>query len=256
MQNIIPILALRDNYIWLLFDRAQNKAVIVDPGTAKPVLDVLQQEQLTLTAILITHHHWDHTAGIDELVLATGARVYGPKHDGIADLDVALVEGDVVQLPEIGRELRVFDIPAHTKGHIAYYDQACIFTGDTLFTAGCGRLFEGDAAQMYAALQKIAALPEQTLVYCGHEYTAANLEFASHVEPENPAIRARIAEVEDLRVQNLPTTPASLAIEKQTNPFLRCHIAAVRAAAETYLGKKCPDPIAVLQALRTWKDNF
>jgi len=256
MLHIEPINALSDNYIWAIIHPKKKTCAIVDPGAASPVLNYLKEHALTLVGILITHHHWDHTGGINDILQHHTAPIFGPSKDNISILDHFLDEGKTAHLPELEASFQVLDIPSHTLGHIAYYGHGVLFSGDTLFTAGCGRIFEGNAQQMKDALDKLTALPDDTLVYCGHEYTENNLRFAITVEPDNSDIQARLEDVKGLRAQNKPTVPATLALEKKTNPFLRCHLPSVKAAAENYAAHPLNTPTDVLRAIRTWKDHF
>ena len=254
MLEIVPVKAFKDNYIWTLRDG--KHAAVVDPGEARPVLDYLAHEKLDLIAILATHHHADHVGGIRELLERAGrVPVYGPRGEPIDTLTRAVGEGDTVTIPELGLSFAVLDIPGHTRAHIAYYGANCLFCGDTLFACGCGRLFEGTAEQMHASLEKLRALPDSTRVYCGHEYTLANIAFARGVEPDNAALRAREARDRKLREAGKPTLPTTLGEEKATNPFLRCLEPAVIDSANKYLGARAADPVRVFAAIRDWKNR-
>ena len=253
-MQIIPIPAFRDNYIWLL--RSGSRAAVVDPGDAAPVLRHLADEGLSLAAILITHHHPDHVGGLPELLAQAPVPVFGPARESIAGIDHPVGEGDRVALAELGVEFRVLDIPGHTAGHVGYYGGGALFCGDTLFAAGCGRLFEGTPAQMFASLQKLAALPGDTRVYCTHEYTLSNLAFAAAVEPDNPAVTERIAASQALRADQRPTVPFLLAGEMLTNPFLRSDQPAVIRQAEAQAGHSLGSPVEVFAAIREWKNRF
>lgn len=253
-MQIIPLPAFRDNYIWLL--RSGSHAVVVDPGDAAPVLGYLADEGLSLAAILITHHHPDHVGGVMALLEHAAVPVYGPARETIPGLTHPVGEGDEVSVPALGLRLRVLDIPGHTAGHVGYYAAPALFCGDTLFAAGCGRLFEGTPAQMFASLQKLAALPGDTQVYCTHEYTLSNLAFAAAVEPGNPAIAERIACCEAIRAGQQPTVPFPLAGELLTNPFLRGHEPAVVRQAEARASGALASPVEVFAVLREWKNSF
>lgn len=250
-MKIIPIPAFDDNYIWLI--RNEHHAAAVDPGDAEPVLAYLDRHGLRLTAILNTHHHGDHTGGNEELAQRTHVPVFGPRGEKIPALTHPVGEGDIVRLPELGAEFTVFDVPGHTAGHVAYYGVNSLFCGDTLFTCGCGKLFEGTAAQMHASLQKLAALPDETAVYCAHEYTLTNILFAKSVEPANAALLEREADAVRTREAGLPTVPSTILLEKQTNPFLRCWEPAVAEAASRHAGLALDEPASVFAALRKWK---
>ncbi len=220
--DITPIPALKDNYIWAIINRTNNTVLIVDPGEAEPVNTFLHEHKLTLSGILLTHHHWDHTNGAASLSKQHHVPVIGPEKDRIAGLTRAVHEGDEVNIAGFPLTFKVMEIPGHTLGHIAYYSPGMLFCGDTLFAAGCGRIFEGTPPQMFATLQKLAALPDDTNVYCAHEYTVNNLRFAEVVEPDNANIQKRMQKVRELREQQLPSLPSTLGEEKATNPFLRC----------------------------------
>ena len=254
--DILPIQALRDNYIWTLINRSNNCAVCVDPGESKPLLQRLDKEKAKLVAILITHHHWDHTNGIKEIIKHYDVPVYGPKKEHIPDLSTRLIENDLVEIEELGLSLKTIEIPGHTKGHIAYYGQEMLFCGDTLFTAGCGRIFEGTTEQMFNSLNKLASLPKETLIYCGHEYTENNLHFALTLEPDNENLQQRLSQTQSLRQKERATVPAPIEIERLTNPFLRSHEKSIRQAAEKFSGKQLPTPIEVFAEIRNWKNNF
>lgn len=272
--QLLALPSLSDNYIWLLHDG--RRAVVCDPGEAAPAAAVLQAQGLELAAILITHHHADHVGGVADLYRQCGSahtRVYLPAADGVADEALAGIPAEAVQRCQEGNSLQalclkfqVLDVPGHTAGHIAFHvpvqpglDAPVLLCGDTLFSAGCGRLFEGTPAQMFASLQKLAALPDNTRVCCAHEYTVVNLRFAQAVEPGNTAIQQHARHCQTLRAQNLPTVPTSLLQEKAINPFLRAHEAAVQAAVAAHdaaCSSSASSPLEVFTALRAWKDRF
>ena len=253
-MNLTPIPAFQDNYLWLLDNGSE--AVVVDPGDAAPVLAHLARTGLRLAAILVTHHHGDHIGGLGALLAQFDVPVFGPAGEDIPQLTVRLKEGDTITVPGIGSRFSVIDVPGHTAGHIAYYGEGLLFCGDTLFACGCGRLFEGTAAQMTESLAKLAALPGDTRVYCAHEYTLANIRFAQAVEPGNDALRDRQATDARRREQGIPTVPSTIDLERRTNPFLRWDEPEVKAAAERAAHATLSRPQEIFGALREWKNRF
>ncbi len=251
---VYPIPAFRDNYIWALRDA--RHVVIVDPGEAQPVHDYVEREGLRPIAILITHHHNDHTGGVAELLRRYDVPVYGPHEARIGTLSHHVREGDVVDIAALGLRFEVIEIPGHTRTHIAYYGAGMLFCGDTLFACGCGRLFEGTPEQMHRSLGKLAALPDDTLVYCAHEYTLSNIAFARAVEPGNIALAERAVRDEATRAANRPTLPSTIGLEKATNPFLRVQTAEVAAAARRRLGRAPASEIEIFAAIREWKNEY
>jgi hydroxyacylglutathione hydrolase len=256
MMEVRPLHAFDDNYIWLIGCRDKPQVAIVDPGDEDPVLEYLAQHDLIPEAILITHHHGDHTGGVAELVERFSIPVYGPASERIPALTHPLAEGDEVALPGCGLRFQVLDTPGHTRGHICYVGHEALFCGDVLFAAGCGRIFEGSPEQMYQSLEKLRALPDETHVYCAHEYTEANLRFALVAEPENGDTQQRMAQVKELRAAQQNTVPSLLGEEKRTNPFLRSHIPSLIVAAEGFAGHSLPTPAEVFATVRHWKDTL
>lgn len=269
MFEILHIPAFKDNYIWLLV--RNGRAAVVDPGDAAPVIARLEALRLQLETILITHHHDDHQGGVEELVARWHPRVFGPAAESITGCTDPLSGGEMIDV--LGEAVVVLPVGGHTRGHLAYFVPGALFCGDTLFGAGCGRLFEGTPAQMSASLARLAALPDDTLVYCAHEYTEANLRFALTVEPANAALRARVERVTALRAAGLPSVPSTLGEEKATNPFLRCSERAVIEAAQAHsapqgdflrreasplAGRDSVDasPEDVFAAIRGWRNAF
>jgi hydroxyacylglutathione hydrolase len=256
-MKLIPLPAFQDNYLWLLHDG--HRALVVDPGDAQPVLDFLERSGLQLAAILVTHHHADHVGGVDAIRERTGAKVFGPAAEDVPQPSEPHAEGDTIEA--LGLRWQVLDVPGHTAGHIAYYcesvdGQPLLFCGDTLFSGGCGRLFEGTPAQMLHSLDKLAALPAATRVCCAHEYTLSNLRFAGAVEPANDELRRYRERCETLRQRQEPTLPSTIGEERQVNPFLRTRLANVRQAARAYNGADAADDVAVFAAIRQWKNEF
>jgi hydroxyacylglutathione hydrolase len=264
LLQVWPIPAFDDNYIWCIHDG--QSALIVDPGDAAPVLRYLEQEKLTLTGILITHHHADHTGGILQLLSALGshAPVYGPATIDIPGRTNALMNGDKIEIANPRISLEVYEVPGHTLSHIAYFAnmqanvvEPMLFCGDTLFASGCGRLFEGTPTQMSQSLAKFIALPKNTLVYCTHEYTLSNIRFALAVEPNNFNLITWAEAAQALRAQNLPTLPTTIGQELQVNPFMRCDQKDVIDSALQISGEKSlPSAAHVLAVIRAWKDRF
>ncbi len=257
-MTLHPVPAFSDNYIWVLHNG--RRALVVDPGESAGVALWLEQAGLILDTILITHHHPDHVGGVAELRDSTGAQVIGPAHERLPEPVQRVQEGDTVEV--LGCPFKVMDVPGHTAGHIAFYapdidGTPLLFCGDTLFSAGCGRLFEGTPAQMHDSLARLAALPGNTRVCCTHEYTLSNLRFALTVEPDNAELVAYAERCRELRARNLPTLPSSIQLEREVNPFLRAHLPSVAQGARRYQQPPTSnDPVAVLTALRAWKDVF
>ena len=260
MIHIEPIPAFNDNYIWCIYDDESRKAAVVDPGEAEPVEQALLSLKLELAAILITHHHFDHTGGIEKLIENRNIPVYGPKNDQIAAITHRLSEKDSLSL--FGLDFTVLEVPGHTLDHIALYcpdtgnGQPVLFSGDTLFAGGCGRIFEGNPSMMLNSLQKLATLPGATRIYCAHEYTLSNLAFANAVEPTNSELNTRIHTDTQRRRDNIPTVPSILATELATNPFLRCTEDTVIDSARQHCDNTDDSEVSVFTAVRGWKDSF
>lgn len=252
--KVVPLRAFKDNYIWVL--RKGRHAAVVDPGEARPVLGYLQDQRLELCAVLLTHHHADHIGGVADLLAHSEVPVYAPRGEPIDTPSRRVAEGDEISVAQMGLHLRVLDLPGHTRAHVGYYGANCLFCGDTLFACGCGRIFEGTPQQMFDSLEKLAALPRETLVFSAHEYTLSNIEFAKAVEPGNAALLERARSAAETRKQDRPTLPTTIGLEKETNPFLRSTQPEVMASADKYLGKHAAGPIAVFAAIRDWKNKF
>lgn len=256
MLKIFPIPAFEDNYIWIVHN--DHEAIVVDPGDATPVCSYLDAHNLKLLAILCTHHHRDHIGGIQDLVELYNTPVYGPRHEKIPCMTHPLGEGYEVEISQLNFHMKVIDIPGHTLGHIAYLWDGGMFCGDTLFTCGCGKLFEGTAAQLHHSLQRLASQPDDTLVYCTHEYTESNIRFAVICEPGNSQLRQREQDTHALRAQDKPTLPSTIKLEKATNPFLRCTEPEIIQNIKQKFGYKLDseDEAAVFTALRKWRDTY
>ena len=255
MIKVEPIPAFSDNYIWLV--TTNEGSIVIDPGDANPVIEYLSKNKdLTLNSILLTHHHYDHSGGIEDLRKRYDLKVFGPNNQ-IKSVDHRVVEGDEILVN--GLIFKIIEVPGHTLDHIAFYndddDDPILFCGDTLFAAGCGRVFEGTFDQMYESLLKLKKLPENTIVYSGHEYTTANLMFANHVEPLNKNIRDSLSKVQELRSKNIPTLPTSIKEEKLINPFLRCDDESLQIIMRKKFNTDLSE-LNIFSALREWKDNF
>ena len=261
MLTITPIPALDSNYFWVIQPNPGSPSVyVVDPGDAAPVISFLSHNQLTLSAILVTHRHRDHTHGIAGLLEHWQVPVYGPDSELIPQITHKLADGDLLQLDSIA--LKIIAVPGHTWEHIAYYCDSTntqpplLFCGDALFAGGCGRRFDGTAEIMWRSLQKLAALPDDTHIYCAHEYTQANLAFAVAVEPDNQELVARFEQIKHIRAQGGITLPSSILLEKRTNPFLRCQQPGIKIFTENKTGQKLETPAEVFGALRSIKDTW
>jgi hydroxyacylglutathione hydrolase len=255
-MKLIALPAFADNYIWMLHNG--RDALVVDPGDAAPVLAALARDRLNLAGILVTHHHADHVGGLAALLASHPAPVFGPARERLPVPVQPVCDGQCIEL--LGQSWQVLDVPGHTAGHVAYFahghaEAPILFCGDTLFSGGCGRLFEGSPSQMHASLSRLAALPAATQVCCAHEYTLANLRFALALEADNPALNDYAARCRATRDANLPTLPAALGLELQINPFLRCGEAAIRDAARQR-DPAAQSPVEVFAALRLWKNEF
>lgn len=254
MLEIHTIPAFSDNYFWLVHAEGRRAAWIVDPGDAEPVERALAALDLDLAGIVVTHHHSDHTGGVSQLAERHGAEVLGPVSERVPQVTKALRDGDAVEIA--GARFEIIEVPGHTLDHIAYHcaEEGVLFCGDTLFAGGCGRVFEGTAAQMQHSLARLAAMPDDTRVYCAHEYTLANLAFARAVEPDNRQLAERERDARALRAEDRPTVPSTIALERATNPFLRWAEAEVLRAAEARHGGPVSEPAEVFAEIRRWKD--
>ncbi len=260
LMQVTSVTAFDDNYIWFIHGLPENQAqkhiIIVDPGEAKPVIEAIEEHKYIPEAIFLTHHHGDHTGGVGQLLEHYHIPVYGPKNEAIASVTQALSNKDTLSFASMGLNFSILDVPGHTIGHIAYLGQQCLFIGDTLFTGGCGRIFEGTSEQMHHSLAQLLALDKQTQVYCAHEYTLENLKFALIADPDNSQLRKRMKDTQQLRDKQCATVPSSLALELQTNPFLRFNDPAIKAAAEQFAQKALNSPAEVFKTIRYWKDTL
>jgi hydroxyacylglutathione hydrolase len=255
--DVRPVRAFSDNYIWLIQSpHAPSRVVAVDPGDAAPVIAELRRSGASLAGILLTHHHADHIGGVPELLRLGAVPVIGPDDGRIPQRTLTVREGGRCELPDLGLSFEILEVPGHTLSHIAFWGHGTLFCGDTLFSAGCGRMFEGTPPQMNASLDKLKDLPPDTRMFCGHEYTAANLRFALTVDPANSAALEYQAAVARLRAADRPSLPSTMGLEVQVNPFLRCDNPTVVRAAEAHAGQSLADPAAVFGVLRAWKDQF
>ncbi len=255
--NVRPVRAFSDNYIWLIESpRDPNRVAVVDPGDAEPVIAELRRSGASLAAILLTHHHADHIGGVAALLRERAVPVVGPDDARIPQRTRTVRDSDLCELPDLGLAFEILHLPGHTLSHIAFWGHGALFCGDTLFSAGCGRMFEGTPTQMYASLGRLRNLPPDTRVFCGHEYTAANLRFALTVDPGNDAALEYRDAVARVRAADAPSLPSNIALENRVNPFLRCDESAVRSAAEAHAGETLNSPTQVFAALRSWKDQF
>ncbi len=255
--GVRPVRAFADNYIWLIESpRLPGRVVAVDPGEAAPVIAELKRSGASLAAILLTHHHPDHIGGVPELLRLGKVPVIGPDDERIPGRTRTVRDRERCELPDLGLTFDILHVPGHTLSHIAFWGHGALFCGDTLFSAGCGRMFEGTPTQMSASLNRLSGLPPETEMFCGHEYTAANLRFALTVDPANTAALEYRDRVARLRTADLPTLPSRMSLEIRVNPFLRCDAAAVRAGAEAHAQRPLREPAEVFAVLRAWKDQF
>jgi hydroxyacylglutathione hydrolase len=256
MLQVWPVEVFSDNYVWVLQREGVDRVVVVDPGDGEPVIAALEQRGLEAGAVLLTHHHHDHVGGLNAIIRRFHPAVFGAAADAVPGVDRPVGDGDTVALPDVDLDLHVVGLPGHTAHHLGFVAPGVAFVGDTLFAGGCGRLFEGTPEQMHDSLGRLAALIPATKVYCGHEYTLANLRFAMVVEPGNAALADRLAATEAARAVGQPTVPSTMALELATNPFLRCSEPAVVAAAEAHAGRELAPGAAVFAVIRAWKDGW
>lgn len=258
MLHVTAVPAFRDNYIWAIHDqgRSDRVVVLVDPGEPDAILSWLSDQSARPVGILVTHHHSDHTGAVSALCQRWAIPVYGPAQERIPGVTCPVRDGDRVEIPELGLTFLAMETPGHTRGHVCYWGHGWLFSGDTLFSCGCGRLFEGSAEEMHASLQRLSRLPPETLVYCAHEYTLANIGFAKEVEASNQALAARHLQARQQRKSGQPTLPSSIGQELATNPFLRCHEPEVRVAISHHSGHPINTAVEAFSRLRQWKDGY
>ncbi|WP_022942576.1 hydroxyacylglutathione hydrolase [Psychromonas hadalis] len=256
MVNILTINAFNDNYIWLIKDSQSQHCIVVDPGDATPVLEMIKSQHLIVDAILITHHHYDHIDGVETLLSVLDENIKLYSKDRLFPQSIEVQEGEIITFFENSFSLQVMELPGHTLDHIAYYNDALLFCGDTLFSGGCGRVMEGTHAQMFNALSRLAALPDSTNVYCTHEYTQSNLAFAYTIEPKNSALLNYMQAVAKKRQLGLATIPSTIGLEKTINPFLRCLQNDLIDHLQNQLATPLTAGLETFSALRTHKDNF
>jgi len=256
MINVSTVPAFDDNYLWMVQGSVAGNAAVVDPGDAKPILDWLQKNDRQLTTILVTHHHADHIGGVARLKeMYPNAVIYAPDDARIKQKDVVLEGEQSISLADLGLEFEVLMVPGHTSHHIAYFGHGSLFCGDTLFASGCGRVFCGTMKDLHNSLQKLAKLPDDTLVYCAHEYTLSNIAFAREVDPDNEALEQREIDDSEKRANDIPTVPTSIGLEKNTNPFVRVADASIKIAAQEKAGQELAEQWRVFETLRLWKDG-
>ena len=258
--QVTPIHAFRDNYIWCITRKDTNECIIVDPGDASPVIAYCEQHNKKICAILITHHHADHIGGVSGLVhsqyMVSNATIYGPEETPCSHINHRCREGEQIDIPPLNITLSILEVPGHTMDHIAYYNQDWLFCGDTLFSCGCGRLFEGTPEIMFHSLRKIHALDDNTQVFCAHEYTQSNIDFALTIEPNNTALQQYANHVKRLRENQQETLPSTIGLEKDVNPFLRWHDAQLKENLSRHWQCEVSDDIETLAMTRRWKDTF
>lgn len=256
MVSVLYVSAFDDNYIWFVKPEKTNQVIIVDPGDEIPVFKFLKSQKLTPVAIFCTHHHWDHVGGVAEICAQYDVPVYGPAAENISEVTNPVDNGDSIKVPELGLEFKAIGVPGHTRGHIAYYGHDILLAGDTLFSGGCGRLFEGTPEDMFRSLSKLAKLPPNTLVYAAHEYTLDNLHFGQAVEPDNNIIHDYITEIRQTIKAGRPSMPSTIGKELEINPFLRTSTPTVIAATTQKSGHPPKSGVETFATLRRWKDGF